>query len=251
MTAEELTLSAKLAAKKSKVRECVKGIVKEGQNKFQNYKFAQEKDVVVAVRAALIEIGLDFSMEAGSCEISHKIPTKTGEMEHFVLHLVCTLTDTETGFSERSPWIAGAADSGDKAIQKAFTSGEKYFLMKTFLIPTGDDLEAFIAVDEPPAKTKTAKKPEAQPTAQQKQVPQPATTASAPVTVLDKAWLAFMQAHLDEIPKGNAWSRDRFEAAIKGHFGRLPSNEASIPKILETIQPIEAWLAPDEQKAAA
>lgn len=93
--------------------------------------------------------------------------------------------------------------------------------------------------------------PAVEPSPSAQEEPKSAPTASAPVTVLDKAWLAFMEAHIDEIPKGNAWSRDRFEAAIKGHFGRLPSNEASIPKILETIQPIEAWLAPDEQKAAA
>lgn len=37
--------------------------------------------------------------------------------------------------------IGEGMDTGDKAIYKAITGAQKYVLMKTFLIPTGDDPE--------------------------------------------------------------------------------------------------------------
>ena len=43
----------------------------------------------------------------------------------------------------------GAGDDGaDKGLYKAYTGAVKYFLMKTFLIPTGDDPEADTKADE-------------------------------------------------------------------------------------------------------
>ena len=50
--------------------------------------------------------------------------------------------DGETGASIKKPWRGYGTDKEDKGGYKAMTGGEKYFLLKTFLIPTGDDPEA-------------------------------------------------------------------------------------------------------------
>lgn len=248
MVMTEWALAAKLAAKKSKVREAVKGIIKTGTNQSQHYKYAEEPEVLVAVRKAMIDVGLDFSMEASAAEITHQIPTKSGQMNHFLVHQVCTLTDIETGYQERSPWLGSAADSGDKAICKAYTSGLKYFLMKTFLLPTGDDLEAFGDVDEPPKAQQKAP-------AKQPAKPEP-TEIVTDNKVLNDAWTAFQQTHAGKIPNGYVWDFGRFQAAIKGRCkNRLPKADSNVAEVTAFVQanipPIECWRAPDEAKAAA
>lgn len=147
-------LRAKLAAKKNKVIESVAGIVKTGKNESQRYKYAEETEVVREVRKALVSAGLSFSVSAKDLVKTHDIATRSGSMAHFAISLLCTFTDTETGYAESCEWLGAAADSGDKALYKAFTSGCKYFLMKTFLLPTGDDVEAFSDVDEKPDRPK-------------------------------------------------------------------------------------------------
>ena len=53
--------------------------------------------------------------------------------------------------------FAGAgADTGDKGVYKSMTGAEKYFLMKTFLIATGDDPEADDKVDKEAAAASAA-----------------------------------------------------------------------------------------------
>jgi hypothetical protein len=53
-----------------------------------------------------------------------------------------TFADGDTGAMFRSEWAGQGDDPADKGLYKAYTGALKYFLMKTFLIPTGDDPEA-------------------------------------------------------------------------------------------------------------
>jgi len=145
---ENNELIIKFAQKKNAVMAAIKYIQKTGRNEHQNYNYAKDEEILKHIREALLEVGLTFSAEAIGFEITHEIPTRSGSMRHIKIDLVCGLTDTETGYAEHCKWLGAAADSGDKALYKAFTSGIKYFLMKTFLLPTGDDVEADEQVDK-------------------------------------------------------------------------------------------------------
>lgn len=108
-------------------------VPKSGFNKHQNYKYVMEKDLMEAVRVALIDQGLlilpsvEFVSRAGDIT--------TVRTKH-------TIIDTESGESVEA-WSAGEGrDTGDKAVYKAITGATKYFLSKTFLIYGVDDPEA-------------------------------------------------------------------------------------------------------------
>ncbi len=51
------------------------------------------------------------------------------------------LLDVDSGESHVSTAYGQGQDKGDKGVYKAATGAEKYFLLKTFLIATGDDAE--------------------------------------------------------------------------------------------------------------
>ncbi len=57
------------------------------------------------------------------------------------LEMAFAIIDAETGTTIERPWIGTGQDKGDKGADKAYTGAVKYFLMKTFMIPTGDDPE--------------------------------------------------------------------------------------------------------------
>lgn len=123
---------AKLFQKISKVMSKVERVPKNGYNSFHKYKFVQESDLVDHVRKFMVEEGLVVYNSVKQYDIKGDIATV--EVEIF-------LCDTETGESISSLFVAEGQDKGDKKFPKAYASATKYFLMKTFLIPTGDDPE--------------------------------------------------------------------------------------------------------------
>lgn len=89
-----------------------------------------------------------------------------------------TLVDSDTGESATGTWYAESEDSGDKGINKCSTAALKYWLLKTFIIPTGDD------PDDVPSGQFNAPAPKpAQKPAQNAQSEPP---ASKPASALDE-----------------------------------------------------------------
>lgn len=130
----ESSLIKKLAA----VMKAVERIPKNGHNSFYNYDYATEADIVAAVRNELASRNVICLPTIGN---RHREPV--GEKGMVLTHLDMTFTfvDGDTGEREVCPWLGAGADKEDKGVYKAMTGGEKYFLLKTFLIPTGDDPE--------------------------------------------------------------------------------------------------------------
>jgi hypothetical protein len=132
--AESKTLVAKLA----EVMAAVERIPKRGHNDFHKYSYATEADIAATVRAELAARQVML------------IPSITGETRHpvgekgsvlTVLEMEMEFFDGESGASIKKPWRGYGTDKEDKGGYKAMTGGEKYFLLKTFLMPTGDDPE--------------------------------------------------------------------------------------------------------------
>ena len=134
-----------LVVKLCEVMAKVKYIQKLGHNTAQSYKYATEADVADALRGELAERGIFIFPNMVKNErtklerVNFKGEVKTSYATD--LEMEWTFVDGETGES-RTCRIPGCSESpGDKGVYVAMTGSEKYLLMKSFLIPTGDDPE--------------------------------------------------------------------------------------------------------------
>lgn len=133
---------ATLAQRLINVAAKVARVPKRGWNDFGKYHYATESDVTDAIREALIEnsVLLEQSID--------DVTSMDGKKSAIVITKhTFTFRCAVTGQTQASVWFGAGSDSGDKALYKAYTGAMKTFLLKRFLIPTGDDPE-----DEKPEK---------------------------------------------------------------------------------------------------
>lgn len=124
-------------------------IAKDSRNEFHKYDYVSDAAVVRAMRDALINNGLVL---IPSHSETRNIPTSP-ELTRLVIEY--TLIDVDSGESIKSFAMGDGADKGDKGIYKAMTGAEKYYLTKTFLIPTEDDPENDKKAKPAPARPST------------------------------------------------------------------------------------------------
>ena len=137
-----LDLNAKLAAKKTAVIEATGMIEKKGRNDRFGYEYAREADYLNHIRGAMADAGLAFSYTIVEEKMAQFSKTKSGSVRYSNRQVIeFTLTDSETGFAEHAQLVTYGIDSGDKGVWKGITGAVKYYLAKTFLVPTGDDPE--------------------------------------------------------------------------------------------------------------
>jgi hypothetical protein len=130
---------AKLYQKIAKIMGKVERVPKNGYNSFHKYQYVTESDLIESVRKFMAEEGLVLFNSVRDFEVKGEIATVTLEF---------TLACTDTGESVTTVLVGQGQDKGDKAFYKAYAGGTKYFLMKTFLVPTGDDPEADVSTDQ-------------------------------------------------------------------------------------------------------
>ena len=141
ITKEWLELNAKLQQKKRLVRKALKmrGVLKrEGENKFDRYKYFSEAQYKMLFTELFSENGLELKFDEESYEMYEGSEKQAnGRM----VRVRYTLIDTETGFGEDTLITGEGMDKGDKAGYKAYTGTLKYYLANTFMVATGDDPE--------------------------------------------------------------------------------------------------------------
>lgn len=133
-------MSAKIAQALHQVMSKVGYVQKGGVNKFHNYKYAGEADLLEKLRPAMLEAGLLLipSIKTVSTIDEHGITTV--QMEYTLIHKDGDIWPHPIG-------AAGAGGDknkngvGDKGLYKAITGANKYLLFKLFQIETGDDPE--------------------------------------------------------------------------------------------------------------
>jgi hypothetical protein len=123
---------AKLAGKLTHVMASVDRVKKRGKNTHFNYDFATEADINAAVRQHLAEQKVIVLPAIVGV-------SRNGHMTS--LDMRFTIIDGDSGARIILPWAGAGEDKGDKGIWKAITGAVKYFIAKSFLIPTGDDPE--------------------------------------------------------------------------------------------------------------
>lgn len=130
---------ATLYQKIVKVMAKVERVPKNGYNAFHKYQYTTESDLIEHVRKFMVEEGLVLFNNVREYEINGELATVTVDF---------TLCCTDTGESVTTCLVGQGADKGDKAFYKAYAGATKYYLMKTFLVPTGDDPEADATTDQ-------------------------------------------------------------------------------------------------------
>ena len=74
--------------------------------------------------------------------------------------------------------------------------------------------------------------------AQKKTAPKP-TTGAESVEIMKEAFDQYTSKYLLETPEGWDFDFDKFIKAVNTAFGKLPTNKASIPLIVEKIKPVD------------
>ncbi len=128
----------RLVKKLAEVMAVVERVPKRGRNEFHQYDYATEADIAATVRSELSKRHV-MLIPAIVGESRHPVGEKGSVLT--VLEMEMEFHDGETGETLKKPWRGYGTDKEDKGGYKAMTGGEKYFLLKTFLMPTGDDPE--------------------------------------------------------------------------------------------------------------
>ena len=157
---------AGLAKKLSEVMAAVQRVAKRGRNDFHKYDYATEADIAATVRKELASRRVMLIPQVTAYEVKELPSGKDNKARDPLTILTMTFTFIcgDTGARIVSPWVGAGQDGGDKGFYKSMTGAEKYFLLKTFLIPTGDDPErddraAGRAAAKPDRETKKARPP--------------------------------------------------------------------------------------------
>lgn len=133
-----------LVRKLAEIMGGITRVAKRGRNDFHKYDYVTEADILDALRSELaarkiMVIPRVVRQTRTSVERKTKDGVKTALLVD--VDMVFTLMDGESGEVIECPWSGCGEDAGDKALYKAITGADKYFLMKTFMVSTGDDPE--------------------------------------------------------------------------------------------------------------
>ena len=139
-----------LANKILKIMDEVEYLQKDNVNSFHKYKYITEAKVSKVFRRQFLKHRIVFVSSWKIHSVENVITNITG---------TCAMLCAVPGEKIEVPWSGQGADKGDKGLYKAITGGIKYFIMKTFLLPTGDDPEKWSPeLEEESKKVKSTKK---------------------------------------------------------------------------------------------
>jgi hypothetical protein len=171
-TKKDESIPHNLTQKLCQVMATVDRIPKTGRNDYHGYSYAEESVIVEAIRKELATRNVMLYPSLQTRMLGDGTGAITVEGGITTVLMTYTFVDGDSGETMESAWAGQGQDSGDKGLYKAYTGAQKYFLLKTFLMPTGDEKGA----DDPenPAK-------EALPTPAFAKAPPKATPKAVPV----------------------------------------------------------------------
>lgn len=143
MSAAEIAVPkpVSLVRKLCNVMGAIDRVAKTGHNAFHKYDYATESDITAAVRGFMASEGVFMITTIAKIDWE-MVETRSDKRERF-----CTISAHFIFYDADSPekiefdGVGQGQDPGDKAAFKALTGAVKYGLLKSFLIPTGNDPE--------------------------------------------------------------------------------------------------------------
>jgi len=137
-------------------------IEKDGHNVHFNYDFVSESHTVEVLRNLFVKHGIEpLPSVLFAWQESREMQTKDGMRTdlHSYVFMQYRFVDVETGEETTTQWIGEGVDSQDKGFYKAMTGAQKYCLLKTLMVPTGDDPEKDSGKVQPEPSMVGAEKP--------------------------------------------------------------------------------------------
>jgi hypothetical protein len=125
----------------SEVMAAVDRIPKNGTNEFHGYKFATEADVSDALRKELADRDIAVFVSSRMLDVREAKTPRGKDTLLTDVGVEITFACGQTGATFTVASVGTGDDPSDKGTYKAITGAVKYALLKTFLIPTGDDPE--------------------------------------------------------------------------------------------------------------
>ncbi len=119
---------------------------KDGINRHQSYKYITEAQYKRNFAKALIEVGLIFQIQ--ELERRFRTDVLNSTMHLVEVDFIGTLIDIDTGEKLDYYFSGTGADTGDKALYKAYTGALKYFIATNFMVAEGNDPENDEQVDK-------------------------------------------------------------------------------------------------------
>jgi len=119
----------------NEVSRRVGGISKDGYNQHQNYNFRGIDQLVTAVQPILNEVGLTITPNVLT-HTSEDRPTERNVQRWCTVKVKYTLTGP-AGDQIETYMVGEAADTADKAMNKALSNAAKYFYFQTFWFGIG------------------------------------------------------------------------------------------------------------------
>lgn len=113
----------------------------DGYNSFSKYSYKSAEAIKGAVQAACAHNGVTMIPTFGEPKISKEQTAKGGAQFHVLMETRLTFYAADGSSVTVTSW-GEAADTGDKAVNKAETAGVKYGLINAFLISTPSEEDA-------------------------------------------------------------------------------------------------------------
>lgn len=210
------------------VQKAVKTVKKDGRNDFHKYDYVTEAAMLAAIKSKMNELGLIALPSVESFETISR-PSDKGDAILVLQLIKYTVIDTETGDLFESTVLGSGEDKGDKGAYKGATGGSKYFLMKFFGVPTGDDPENEEAPKAAPKKPMPYK--ESEPNQGNKPAPVNAQSIEEYVQLL-------------------AMEYDLTAANIYAHIGHTPGEKLTIAKRAQLTKAAKDYANENGRKAS-
>ena len=136
---EKLTLATKLA----KIGKEIGKVDKSGRNTQQSYNYIEYGVVAGRIRELFDTYGVIIVPSVDNYQVDEITGRNGGRGYHYMLNMSFRLINgDDPSDSVTATWLGESADFGDKGINKAETSGTKYFLMRLFNVSEKGEEEA-------------------------------------------------------------------------------------------------------------
>jgi hypothetical protein len=129
-----------LAKKIAQVMAAIDRVPKNGVNDYHGYEYSTDDDVMQSVRPVMAEHNL-IALPSVTERKTVEVETNKGTETKTYITMEITLIDGDSGQSKTVMWDGEAQDGQDKGLYKAYTSGIKYWALKTFLLSADADVE--------------------------------------------------------------------------------------------------------------
>ena len=157
MTTEKPTT---LAAKLARIGKEIGAVSKSGTNQQQKYNYIEYGVVAGRIRELFDTYGVIIVPRVDDYQTDVVATKAGGRGYHYVLKMSFRLINSDDrDDSIEATWLGESADYGDKGINKAETSGTKYFLMRLFNVSEKDEGESDKYSPEIASTTRVSNRP--------------------------------------------------------------------------------------------